>query len=635
MSVAGLGTYSSTNYFYAGTRKGRSKETLAESSSFGKIMSRENEDTPRLKANKDETIPSAPYTRCITASIKSEEMVASQTESGEMIYSYCKSEQSFQIYINSDGENKTYKINGFDKDGYPFEKEFDPYDVNPEDADFPEFSALCMYIRQTDETADLLANDYFGTDDILEKKNYLGMLTDFRADSIFEKAQSMLDCAARLVDGLNKILDIRTGIESAMEPYRIQLLTMNAEEETEGPVIPEKVGESLSSKIVNATENNSFNVIPLGLGFANAGRVGYGMSAWLPETQTSNDVIVKVQISTGDGGFKNQEVNLSEFDPKNATAVEMFAYCQYQDAIGNGSGHKWGSWNAVKSILSPLDGMDFGSLENILTQKMDWTEALSKSETTLGEKGGEAVSAAELLEMFEEQHRLTAEGLKESDDWRDMSEDEWDKMLAGIDKYIDAFKERLEEMRKLQMKASQKAASEASPDRKAIAASEAALAAASTGLEGGVSSKSRDEETTADGDPGHEYEKNWTRILNTDDQTVLRVAKEAQAMENSAARRAEEIRNGNAAEYSSYEAVSVVYRDELFRDDQKEPLRLIAMDGNGIRCINDTTSETEWEINFRNEAQYRRAADAMARFGRGMDFFRDALDREEWIRFLR
>ena len=83
-------------------------------------------------------------------------------------------------------------------------------------------------------------------------------------------------------------------------------------------------------------------------------------------------MVVRVKIATGSGD-ETVDVNLSKFDPKSATAVEMFAYCQYKDAIGEGVNSKWGSWNAMKNISSPYDGCDFGSLDNIMNKKMNWS----------------------------------------------------------------------------------------------------------------------------------------------------------------------------------------------------------------------------------------------------------------------
>ena len=115
-----------------------------------------------------------------------------------------------------------------------------------------------------------------------------------------------------------------------------------------------------------------------------------------------------------------------------------------------------------------------------------------------------------------------------------MTDEEWEKMLEGVDEYIDAFKERLRQLKEIQDEAAQKAALEADSDMKATAtaASAAALSAATNGF--GATSEADAESQTEEGVPtedGVKHEKNWTKNLKNDDQTVLRTAKEAQEME--------------------------------------------------------------------------------------------------------
>ena len=118
-----------------------------------------------------------------------------------------------------------------------------------------------------------------------------------------------------------------------------------------------------------------------------------------------------------------------------------------------------------------------------------------------------------------------------------MSDDEWDKVLEGIDKYTEEFKERLKETKELQEKAAQKAAAEAPSYLKTSAAAAAALHAAAGGYSGAVTSDEAEDSDTPDGE---EHEKNWTKNLKTDDQIVLRRAKAAQKMEAAAKARYQE-----------------------------------------------------------------------------------------------
>ena len=558
MSIPGLGTYNNSSYFFAAVSKSRGAGNMGNDFSFGGLLSRDNSETTGL-ASRETALPSTPYTRIITANIRTEEMTATIASNGEMIYSYSASEQSFQICIESDGENKTYKITGIDKDGNPFEKEFDPYEVDPENADLPEFSALCMYIQQTDETADLLADDYFKTDDILEKRNYFGLLGGFTNTSIFERVQSMLDCAYRLLDEIGRIMDVRAGIESVTGPFKFQLLTLDIEnmDEEDLPAIPEKISESLSSEKINTDdEDAATELTPLGIGFANAGMMGYGMSASLVTPPGSDDVIIRVNVAKGGGDSESIDVNLSNFDPHNATAVEMFAYCEYKDYLGEGVNSTWGTWSEMKKIISPTDGMDFGSFENIMNKKMNWTKSLSESKTVFEKvRTGEKITAADLLAMFEENNKMTSQDLKDSDDWRTMSDDEWDKMLEGIDKFIEAFRERLREMIKQQQEAALKAAAEAPSELKSVAASQAALDVAANGFFGGTASETEEDvetESVTGEDPGVDHENNWTKKLKTDDQVILRTAKSAQEMESKALQHMEDFLSGESLGYGFF-----------------------------------------------------------------------------------
>ena len=157
----------------------------------------------------------AAYTRCITANIKTKEAYAQHDSSGEVIYSYRETEQSFNIIINSDGKDKTYTITGIDENGEEFERAFDPYNLDPKDMDYPEFAAMCMYIRQTDETADLIASSYFTDtsyfDGIFDRGDRVGLLGQY-AEEYGDSEPSLADLANKIFDAINTFFDrIMTG----------------------------------------------------------------------------------------------------------------------------------------------------------------------------------------------------------------------------------------------------------------------------------------------------------------------------------------------------------------------------------------------------------------------------------------
>ena len=402
MSISGLGTSYSSAYYYAAVTKSRSGSLSNCPDSYAGLEISKNDPMYELKQEAKNAVTNSPYCKCIIANIRTEELYATKTDSGEMIYSYQKTEQRFQIFINSDGRNKTYSVKGFDKDGKPFEKELNPEDIDPEYADFTEFSALCMYFEQTEETVNFLSNDYFDTDDILEKIDY-----------------------------------------------------------------------------------------------------------------------------------------------------------------------------------------------------------------------------------FEKLHRLTADELREDKDWREMSDDEWDKMLEKIDKFIDDFKERIRQLKEMQEEAAQKAAMGASPDMKATAASSAALNVATGGsVDAGVS----EENTLKD----EHLEKNWTKILKTDDQTILRTAQAAQDMEKMAMSKLQEVQLTDSTKPGVSRVENVTECASVEEDENKEKIWTITAFGeDGIistRCQNGKILD-RWEIKYKNPDDAKRVQDFIDGFDKDANLI-FAGSKEFWEEFL-
>ena len=142
----------------------------------------------------------------------------------------------------------------------------------------------------------------------------------------------------------------------------------------------------------------------LGVGFLFVGGVGLGMSAGQIISDDSEDVIVRVKIAVGEGKCETVDVNLSEVDVRNASAVEMFAFCQYADSNGTGIDNKWGSWHALKQVLSASgNDLQYATLNDAVNEKRDWAAALASSGSVLKKEAtGESISAADILRMLEE-----------------------------------------------------------------------------------------------------------------------------------------------------------------------------------------------------------------------------------------
>ena len=122
-----------------------------------------------------------------------------------------------------------------------------------------------------------------------------------------------------------------------------------------------------------------------------------------------------------------------------------------------------------------------------------------------------------LKNQYSEKHKHTADNIKSEDDWREMDEDQWGKLIERIDQYIDAYREELEELKERQDEVARKSAAEAPADKKAIAASSAALDVAVSGLAG---------EDTGD-DAGVLEKSSWTYGMTTEDQGIIATAKKA------------------------------------------------------------------------------------------------------------
>ena len=216
-----------------------------------------------------------------------------------------------------------------------------------------------------------------------------------------------------------------------------------------------------------------------------------------------------------------------------------------------------------------------------------------------------------------------------------MSAEEWDKMLEGVDKYIDAFKERLREMKEMQDEAAQKAAMEADPEMRTIAASSAALAVA-TGFDSGSSGET-EESSEVSMEDGVDHEKNWTKKLKTDDQTVLMTAKEAQKMESHALSKYQEVQLvGSTSVGVSYTNVATECTS-VEEDDEKEKVWTITcVDSDGIsskKCQKGRILSS-WELKFESSEDAKRVDEFFAGF-KNDENLRFAGMKDFWTLFLK
>lgn len=148
------------------------------------------------------------YTRIVSASVMTSLMSAIASSDGGTAYSYQGVMQKFEIRIDVNGDERKYTATGTDKDGKEFSKEIDPYNVDPTDADFTEFAALCSYIRDTENLADETMKfvDNVAADDIFERMNYLSA---FSAEvGKFEFAGLSNLAAEKLMPHINRLMEV-------------------------------------------------------------------------------------------------------------------------------------------------------------------------------------------------------------------------------------------------------------------------------------------------------------------------------------------------------------------------------------------------------------------------------------------
>lgn len=108
--------------------------------------------------------------------------------------------------------------------------------------------------------------------------------------------------------------------------------------------------------------------------------LSYGMLAFHSDKSTAEDPIIKISCNYG-GQQRYYDVHVNEVDPRNASAVEMFALCSYMDEEGITDGGTFGSYaklHTMGSNASMINGfidLDDSSNYNV---KVDWIKMLKE-----------------------------------------------------------------------------------------------------------------------------------------------------------------------------------------------------------------------------------------------------------------
>lgn len=109
--------------------------------------------------------------------------------------------------------------------------------------------------------------------------------------------------------------------------------------------------------------------------------VVYGMRAMLSDKSTPDKTIVQV-VSNLDGKKEVFDVDISKVNPENASRIEMFALCSYEDKYGTGTGSTFGSFQSFRIyeetakengyMMQVKDGMS--TWEQFRNEKVNWVK---------------------------------------------------------------------------------------------------------------------------------------------------------------------------------------------------------------------------------------------------------------------
>ena len=456
-------TITNGNYYYSQSAFVQSAHYYSNqtigNNDFQSAVLEKDEDSPEVVDTlaKEEEPAKKGYTRVITANVWNSGYTATQLADGKTAYSYQGVMQKFEIRIDVMGDSRKYTATGTDENGNEFSKEIDPYNVDPTDSDFTEFAALCAYIRDTEDIADeaMLAVDDVAPVDIFEKKNYLSELNGFINN--FQMMGVSTLGAEQLLSHINRLMEVMmtSGVGTGISPEPVETATTFAGAKVWGDtgsfgtfsgirfqaisyygsreIGGAETADATKPVEVSDKEDEQKEIVtPLsGMGTLPVGNMTYVMTASEVFKPGSDEKIVRVHVHDHD-----IDVNVDEVDPKNATVIEMFAYCQYADAHGTGTSDSFGSFHSMKSVIDPLSENSYSNFEEAMTKKQNWNSALSGSKVSFTkEKTGETIDASVVLKMLEETRNLfLSQG--EDKDLGDLTDEEWEKLLGDKDKTV-------------------------------------------------------------------------------------------------------------------------------------------------------------------------------------------------------
>ncbi len=189
--------------------------------------------------------------------------------------------------------------------------------------------------------------------------------------------------------------------------------------------------------------------VVLGIAFLDVGgNQSLGMTASYSQKSMPDNPIIQVGITFPGGVKETYEVVINEIDPSNATEMEMFALCNYNDALGKKEvGSTFGSWHVLKNNGRNAEYLGSFSMahsvEEFTSVKQDWNAMVSSMKENHMEAGvfKQALDADKLLEMFKEYMDDLYERIQSGNTGApsiqtggaSYTEEEWNRMLDNFD----------------------------------------------------------------------------------------------------------------------------------------------------------------------------------------------------------
>lgn len=264
-------------------------------------------------------------------------------------------------------------------------------------------------------------------------------------------------------------------------------------------------------------------------------------------------------------------------------------------------------------------------------KEMEDEENEAVEEATTNDEGNTStVNTAEefknAVEEYREAHELTPDNIQVEEDWREMSAEEWDKLVEHIDKYIDDHKQELEEMKKIQEEAAMKMAAEAPANMRTIVAANAALKAAANGI---VTEGVENDETLRE-------RESWTYNMQTDDQAILATAKMANEFAADMMTKSQELAITDTTTVGISSTPEVKECASVDENGKDRIWTITAFSQDGIICKRGKLGEELeelWSVKYENPDDYKKVWDFLDRFEKDADL-KFAGDKDFWVDFL-